>query len=344
MNEQQTKQVPLAELEDIEVVMPTPLRRLEILTFWLIGAPLLACLPAKLAYWAACRRGDWIFRHWPAESAVITRNLRRIRGDAFSQAEADRVARDVLRTGSCEVVDIMKLRGRARAMSKLMEIRGREHLDAAMAAGKGAILCTAHFGSYESAFSLIHASGVPVTDIGHWWWHYVPGVSPAARRFWDFAHRRRILRHRQNPNIESWSDVMSGMRAVATLRRNEAIVICSDAFPLKNDRSRTVKVPFLGGEAGLLPGVITLARSADAPVLMTFAYRSADYCHQVVEISPPLSLEGGTEEAFRRCAAAMDAAITRNPALWRFWAETDFILTALGLLPAVSSPGNVAVA
>ena len=81
----------------------------------------------------------------------------------------------------------MRLRGRARALGKLVEIRGREHLDAALAAGKGAILCSAHFGSYDSAFSLLHASGFPVTSIGRWWWNYTPGVTPAVRRFWDFV-------------------------------------------------------------------------------------------------------------------------------------------------------------
>ena len=65
----------------------------------------------------------------------------------------------------------MRLRGRARSLGKLVEIRGREHLDAALAGGKGAILCGAHFGSYNCAFSLLHVSGSPVTSIGRWWWH-----------------------------------------------------------------------------------------------------------------------------------------------------------------------------
>jgi KDO2-lipid IV(A) lauroyltransferase len=321
----------------------TLVRRLEILIFWLVIAPLVACLPSKLAYGAACRRGDWIFRHWPEESDVITNNLRQILGETLSLAEPERVTREVIRAGSCEIIDIMRLRGRARPLKKLVEIRGREHLEAAIAQGKGAMLCTAHFCSYDSAFSLIHASGFPVTAIAHWWWDYVPDTSLFTRRFWDFAHRRRIMRYRQGPNIEPWSDPMSAMRAVGALRRNEVVTICSDAFPVENDKSRTVRVPFLGHEATFLPGVISLARLSGAPILMMFAYRSEDYRHQVVEISPPLSVEGEPEVAFLRCVAAMEAAIRMSPALWHFWNATD-VLTNIGLIPAASSAENVGVA
>jgi Kdo2-lipid IVA lauroyltransferase/acyltransferase len=318
--------------------------RLEIVFFWLVVAPLLARLPARLGYRIACRRADWTFRHWPGGSALAMRNLGQIFGETRSSAEIERMAREHLRGGCCEIVDIMKLRRRTPPLTKLVEFRGREHLDAAIAEGKGAILCTAHFGSYESAFSLIHASGIPVTDIGRWWWNYDPNASAAVRRFWDFAYGRRILRYRQRPNIEPWAGrIMSAMQAASALRRNEVVTICCDAVPLESDQARTVKVPFLGREAAFVPGVATLAQLTRAPVLMVFVYRSEDYCHQIVEISAPVSMEGEPATAFQRCAAAVEAAITTNPALWGFWAEANS-LTELGLIPTASSPGNVAVA
>jgi KDO2-lipid IV(A) lauroyltransferase len=238
----------------------------------------------------------------------------------------------------------MRLRNGTRPLRKLVEIRGREHLEAAMAGGKGAILCSAHFGSHVSAFSLIHASGIPVTDIGRWWWNYDPNASPAVRRLWDYAYARRVLRHRQGPNIEPWAGrIMSGVQAIRTLRRNEVVTVEPDAAPQEGEESRVVRVPFLGGEATFVPGAIHLARSSGAPVLMVSVYRLADYRHQVVEISPPLSLEGEVEEAFARCAAAMDATIRTNPALWTTWDEEGG-LTNLGLAPRASSPRSNAVA
>jgi Kdo2-lipid IVA lauroyltransferase/acyltransferase len=342
--DEQTHDVPAAEPATAVIAQRSLLARLEIVVFWLVVAPLAALLPARLAYWVACRRGDWEFRHWPGGSAIVKRNLLQVFGDTLSPAEAERVARELRRTGSCEVIDIMRLRNGARPLRKLVEFRGREHLEAAMAGGKGAILCSAHFGSYVSAFSLIHASGIPVTDIGRWWWNYDPNASPAVRRFWDFAYARRLLRYRQGPNIEPWAGrIMSGVQAIRTLRRNEVVTVEPDAAPQEGEESRAVKVPFLGGEATLVPGVIHLARSAGAPVLMVSVYRLADYRHQVVEISPPLSLEGEVDEAFARCAAAMDATIRTNPALWTTWDE-DGGLANLGLAPHPSSPRSTAVA
>ena len=310
----------------------------------LVVASLTALLPARLAYWVACRRGDWSFRHQSARFVIVKRSLLELFGETLSPAGAERLAREFSRAEACEAIDVMRLRNGARPLRKLVEFRGREHLEAAMAAGKGAILCSAHYGSYASAFSLIHASGIPVTSIGRWWWNYDPNTSPAVRRFWDFAYARRLLRYRQGPNIEPWTGrLASGVQAVRTLRRNEVVTILSDAPPLVSDESRVVKVPFLGREATFLPGVVHLARSSGAPVLMVTVHRSADYRHQVVEISPPLSLEGELQEALARCAAVMDAAIRTNPALWLHWAETDF-LADLGLIPRASSPRSAIVA
>jgi lauroyl/myristoyl acyltransferase len=310
-----------------------PLLRAESFAYWLVVAPLLAALPASLAYRAACRRSDWVYRHWPESGAEIARNLRQVLGDDLSPEEAERMAREHFRSDSCEVIDVMLLRGRARSLRKLVEIRGREHLDAALAGGKGAIVCSAHYGSYLSAFSVLHASGYPTTTIGRMWWDYTPGVSSISRRFWNAVYRRRLIRHRQRPNIEPWpGQLMSAVQAAAVLSDNEVVTICSDAAPVSADLPRVVEVPFLGRQASLLPGVITLARLTDAPVLMTFMHRSADYRHQVLEISAPVPVQDDTTAAFRRCVAAMDAAISKNPAHWGSWAETGD-LVCLGLVP-----------
>jgi lauroyl/myristoyl acyltransferase len=308
------------------------LRSAEAVAYWLAEAPLLALLPARLAYRAACWRADLVCRSWPEKHGEIARNLRQVLGEQLSPPEAERLAREVFRIRSCEVIDLMRLRGSARSLGKLVEVRGREHLDAALAAGKGAILCSAHFGSYDCAFSVLNASGFPVTSIGRWWWNYPPEGSSTVRRMWDFVFARRVHRHRQRPNIEPWPGrVQVALQAAAVLRANQVVTICSEAPPLDAERSRTIEVPFLGGQARFLPGVVTLAQVTSAPVLMFSVHRAADYRHQVLEISPPVSMDGETAIAFERCAAALGAAITAHPAEWDFWFESDD-LVRLGLL------------
>ena len=313
-------------------VSPGLLRRAEGFAYWLAVAPLVACLPAKLAYRIACIRGDWTFRSWPEKHSEMIRDLCQVLGDELGEEEAERIARDLFRFRSCEVIDVMRLRGRARPLGKLVEIRGREHLDAALAEGKGAILCSAHLGSHVSAFSVLHASGFPLTTIGRWWWNYQPPVPAAVRLFWDRIFARRVLRHRQRPNIEPWPGRFQvAAQAATVLRDNEAVVICSDAAPVDEDLARAIEVPLLGRHARLLPGVVTLAQLTGAPVLMTFVHRCADYRHQVLEISPPVPMHGDTAQAFGRCVAAIEAAIRANPAEWNYWFETS-TLARLGLL------------
>jgi lauroyl/myristoyl acyltransferase len=308
------------------------LRKAETIVYWLVVAPLIARLPGGLAYRLACWRGDWGFRYRSRKRSEIVRNLRQLLGDEIGPQEAERLARDFFRLLSCESIDVMRLRGRARALRKLVEIRGREHLDAALARGKGAILCTAHFGSCNSAFSLLHASGFPLTSIGRLPSNQYPGKTRREQRLWEFVYVRRLRRHRQRPAIEPMPGrVQAAALAAAALRANEVVTISSDAPPLDADQARAVEVPFLGRQARLLPGVVTLARLTGAPVLMVFMHRSADYRHQVLEISPPVPVEG--ETAFLHCVAAIDAAIRKSPAHWVFWASPED-LARLGLLPA----------
>jgi KDO2-lipid IV(A) lauroyltransferase len=310
----------------------------EVVAYYLVIAPLLALLPARLAYRAARWRGDWTFRHWPQKRAEVMRGLGEVLGEDYGSAAAERLARDIFRIRSCEIIDLMLLRGRGRALQRLVDIRGREHLDAALAGGKGAIVCSAHFGSYLCGFSLLHASGYPVTTIGRWWWNYPPGQSAAAARIWEFVFARRVLRHRQRPNIEPWPGRFQvAVQTAAALRDNEVITICSDAPPLDEERSRAMEVPFLGRKATLLPGVVTLARLTGAPVLMVSVHRAADYRHQVLEISAPVPMDGETPAAFERCVTAMDAAITAHPAEWDFWFEPGD-LARLGLFAGQPCP------
>jgi lauroyl/myristoyl acyltransferase len=168
-------------------------------------------------------------------------------------------------------------------------------------------------------------------------------VSSVQRRFWNLVFARRVLRHRQRPNIEPWPGrVQVAAQAAAALRANEVVTISSDAAPLHAERARAIEMPFLGRQARLMPGVITLAQLTGAPVLMAFVHRSPDYRHQVLEISPPVPLDGETKTAFGRCAAAIEAAIRTSPAHWNFWFEAE-VLARLGVLPGAPPIGTAAV-
>lgn len=299
-----------------------------------LAAPVLARLPAALGYRIACWNGDLLFWSQGRKRTEVSRNLQLVLGNDLSPAAAQHVARDWFRLASCKAVDVGRLRRGARPLRRLIDIHGREHLEAALAAGKGAILCSAHFGAYDSGFSVLHASGVPITTMGRRTHIYGADLSLAERWFWELAYSRSVRRHRQRPNIEPWHGrPQVAALAAAVLRANEVVTISIDGPPMDNDRDRAVDVPFLGRRARLLPGVVTLAHLTGAPLLMTFLYRKADYRHQVLEISSPVPLEGDPATAFARCAAEVSAAIRRSPAHWDFWNSAG-TLADLGLIQA----------
>jgi Kdo2-lipid IVA lauroyltransferase/acyltransferase len=309
------------------------LRSVEGVAYWAAVAPAVARLPAAIGYRIACWRGDWDCRYRHRKRAELIDNLREFLGCELSPGTSQRLTRDWFRFASCEAVDVMRMRHRARSLRRLVEIRGQEHLDAALSGGKGAIVCSAHFGSFDCGFSLLGASGFRVTTIGRWQHKYTAGLSSAERRFWDVVYARRLRRHRHRPNIEPWPGrVAVAALAAAILRANEVVTVAIDAPPLDSDLARTVEVPFLGRRARLLPGAVTLAQVTGAPLLMAFMYRGADYRHQVLEISAPVPVGADTVSAFARCAAEVSAAIQRSPAHWTYWPSRSD-LADLGLAP-----------
>jgi KDO2-lipid IV(A) lauroyltransferase len=294
-------------------------------------APAVGRLPTALSYRMACWRGDWLFQCQAGKRTEMSRNLRLVLGDELSPAAVQRVTREWFRLSSCGAVDVMRLRRGTRPLRRLVEIRGREHLEAALAKGKGALVCTGHFHSHDSGFSVLHASGFPVTTIGRRGYNYDAGISSAERWLWEL-YVRPMRRYRQRPTIEPWPGrPQVAALAAAALRANEVVRVTIDAPPLDSDRARAVEVPFLGRRAGLLPGAVALAQVTGAPLLIGIAHRTADYRHQVLQISAPVPVDGDIKTVFECCAAEVSAAIRRSPASWAFWPETDD-LAAMGLI------------
>lgn len=310
------------------------LNRLELALYHVVIVPSLAFLPAPLAYRIACLRGDWRYRWDRRSREEVMRSLEVVLGDQLNPGERARVARDFFRMRSCQPIDVMRLFGRGHALMRLVEIRGLEHIEAAMAAGKGAIIVSAHFGSFGPAFSLLGAHGFPITAIGRYPSKSRPILKRSAleRFFFRQLIQKLVERHRRRPTIEPMAGRLDmAVQAATILRQNELIAVCIDsAIAREEERARAVQVNFLNGKALLLPGAITIAQLTGTPVLMAFMRRSPDWRHQVLEISPPISLEGGTMTAFERCLSVAEAAIRQHPAHWHSW--NFFSLFWLGLL------------
>ena len=302
------------------------------LLYRLVIVPLLAFFPAPVAYDLACRHGDWRYQHDIYTRERIMHNLESVLGNQQNQAERTHVARDFFRRRSCEAMDVMHLAVRGQGLANLVEIRGLEHIEAALAAGKGAIICSTHFGSFNSCFSLIGSCGFPVTAVGDWRSTYA-SMTPLQRLLWQLIQEKPMARHRHRPNIEPAKERFgTAIRMAEILRSNELITIAIESPLASEDRTRAVPVDFLGRQILLLPGSVSIAQITGSPVLVLVAHRLADWRHQILEISPPVPLNDGTVAALKHCMEILETPIRQNPAYWDWWANTQ-ALVDLGLLP-----------
>ncbi len=307
------------------------LRRLELGFYQLVLAPLVAFLPASIAYGVARLRGSCCYRLDGYARRRLLRGLEVVWGERFSAAERAQIAHNYLRLRSCEAVDIRRLAGTGQALARLVDIRGLDYLQAALARGKGVILCSAHYGSYQSAFSLLGACGFPVTVIGRYPSEADSDRSAVERAVFRLMVQKPLERLLQRPSIQPREGhLASAVEAAQALGHNEVVCVAIDPPVRRADRARAVWVPFLGKRALLLPGPVVLAQLTGAPVLMAFMRRLADGRHQVLEITPPISVDGDVLQALRACIARLEAVILQDPSQWRYWNWPG--LCALGLV------------
>jgi len=143
------------------------LRIVEGVTYWTAAAPVLARLPAAIGYRIACWRGDWLFRYQARRRTEMARNLRLVLGNELSPAAARQVTRDWFRFASCDVVDVKRLRHGTRPLQRLVEIDGREHLEAALAAAPTSAPTTAASRCCTPAASRSPPSGAGGSSTSH---------------------------------------------------------------------------------------------------------------------------------------------------------------------------------
>jgi len=310
--------------------------KLESSIYRMFIVPLVALLPAIFAYGIALLIGDLRYRFYKEYREEIESTLAHVFGNRLSPEGRSRAARDWYRLRSCETVDVMRLVGNGNALSRLVHVRGLEHIENALAEGKGAFLCSAHFGSYRCCFSLLGSLGFPVTLITNWSYDD-DHLSPIDRLFYRLLQDRPVVHHLRRPNIvRRQGRIGVAVQAAILLRRNELIANMLDHSDYGDpvappDSAGHISVDFLDGKATLLPGAISIAQLTGAKVLVILLRRSHDWRHQVLEIFPPIPVQGDALEAFRKCLAILENAIYQNPSHWIKWNYTA--MSQLRMMP-----------
>ncbi|MCB9549095.1 MAG: lysophospholipid acyltransferase family protein [Myxococcales bacterium] len=261
-----------------------------------VGA-LLASLPGAWARALGAALGAAWHRLLPIRRRVARENVARALGG--TPAEVRRVVARAYRHFGVSLVELLRA---AAGRPAPLEIVGEAHLAEALAAGRGALVLSAHLGAFEA---LVRAGGrfpVPV--------HVVTRRlrSPTAQAIW------RRLRRGGASLLPAGA---SARETVAALRRGEIVAYVLDQHA---PPGRAVWVPFFGRPAATSPDLVRLARRLGAPVVPIFTHRLADGRHRV-DIGAPVELTRGSTEAAlvadtTRCVAVVEAAIRAHPTQW----------------------------
>ena len=240
----------------------------------------------------------WIFfRLNRRERRVARRNLE-ICLPELGGAERERVLRRHFRSLGLSVVEMgVGWFTPIRRLHERVEIRGIEHLDAALAAGRGALLLTAHFTPIELGVCVLEDYPGKVSSL----------YRPQRNAMMDCL----ILRGRRR-----FSDTQiprDNVRLlIRLLRQNQAVLYMPDQTYLGN---QSAMIPFFGEPATTNIATSKIARISGAPVLPYWFRRNPDERTYTVEIEAPLE-NFPTEDAVadtRRIVALLEARIREAP-------------------------------
>ena len=156
-----------------------------------------------------------------------------------------------------------------------IKIEGKEHLDAALARGKGVIALGAHFGSFTLLGTRLAIEGYPfnlIVNVGRF------------RKLWGrLAYYQGIVGQQTIPLKPVSASIKKSLNC---LHRNEILYIVAD----EQQRRGGLPVPFFGQVAYSPPGPAIFSLKTDAPILLMFVLRD-DELNRTLVIKSPLQFE-----------------------------------------------------
>jgi phosphatidylinositol dimannoside acyltransferase len=242
-------------------------------------------------------------------------NLRHVLGPEASAATLERVVRRGFASYGRYWVEAFRLEDLANdEVVRRLDFEGREHLDGALAAGRGVIFAAPHIGNWDFGAAWLAVNGYPASAV-------VERLRPA-ELFERFAAYRRALGIEVLP-LEDGSETLRAV--LRTLRAGRlALLVC--------DRDLTgggLPVTMFGAPTTLPGGPASLALKTGALVLPCAVYQARRRGRWLAVCRPPLAARptgdarADAAELTRRLAAEFELLIARAPEQWhvlsRYW-------------------------
>lgn len=269
------------------------------------AAWLIRRLPHRVVPVMGRHLGDAAWRLGHSRRAITIANIFGAFNRTITMDEAQRMARAAYRNVGCSIVEFCRFPLLTRAgIHRLVEIEGREHLDAAYAQGKGVLILSAHLGNWELA-------GLTIASLGH----PLRGVYRPLNNRWlnHLVNRYRTL-HGARLIAERGS-----LRAVLNaLREGDGVAMLLDQNAAPDEG---VFVDFFGRPACVYKSLALLVSWSGAPVIPIFMVRQPDGRHRlIIEAAVPLvrtdDLSRDVALNTERCTKVIEAFIRKYPDQW----------------------------
>lgn len=206
-------------------------------------------------------------------------NIRKAFVEKKSPDEIKQITKDLFKNYGQNFIELfrMPLMNRER-FGELIEVQGKENIDAALKKGRGVILLAMHFGSWEIASLSCGLLGYP----------YKMFANPQAK------HSRLdglLNSYRSAGGSVILSEGMGPRDFVRSLKNNEVIGMVVD-----QGGKEGVHVPFFGRKASMSVGAIRMGLKMDVPICFSVIVRQGQGKHRMI-IHPPLALHNsGNQE------------------------------------------------
>ena len=233
----------------------------------------LSRLPRRIGYLIATLVGDIIYLVSPRIRGTIASNVMHVMGAESDDAEVRRVVRGVLRNASKNYLDLIRIpRMKPQQIKRQVTPHGVHHLVDALARGKGVMLVTAHFGSFDMAVQLLAVHSVRTT---------IPVEALEPERLLD--HVVSLRKNKGLNIIPAKSGALQAM--IKALRNGEIVLIACD----RDITGEAPKALFFGEETRLPDMAVRIALRTGAAIIPVFNIRRDDGQYDVY-VEPPIEV------------------------------------------------------
>jgi KDO2-lipid IV(A) lauroyltransferase len=297
----------------------------ENVTFWAVRAGMRLAIvtanvvPRPVIFAAAgllARAGYMLFSGYRVRS---TRNLTIALGDSLSASQIRRIVKRSLENFFYSFAEIpIGLATPPAQVCHEIPLQGREHLDAALAKGRGVILLSAHLGNFLILGSRLALGGYRTHVL----------INQPARggvgRLLD-EYRSQVLQ----TAIPARPRGQALRRLIDVLRQNEVVIIIADEYRRSGSG---VRVPFFGRQVLARRGPATIALRTGAAIVPGYLIRGGNG-RLTLTIEPELALDrtrgGNTAIAANtmRITRWLERTVRRYPDQWNWmtvhWHDQD---------------------